>query len=79
MQWPFASFLQTHYADNRLFVGNEFAFFQAETSYPVRRLFYPTESTPGAFLVGMLFALGLAVVSTGAGLAAARWLREVRR
>jgi hypothetical protein len=79
LQWPFASFLQTRAADNRLFVGNEFAFFQAEGSYPVRHLFYPTESSKAGLGLGMAIALVLAVLSTRAGVGVARWLGGLRR
>jgi hypothetical protein len=78
-EWPFASFLQSPAARNRLFAGNEFAFFQAEGSLPLRHLFYPTENTPAGFWSGMALALGLAVLSTRLGLAVARWLGGVRR
>ena len=77
--WPFASFLQSAHAANRLFVANEFAFFQAETSYPLRHLFYPTETSAFGFWLGMASALALAVLSTRLGLGVARWLRGVRR
>jgi hypothetical protein len=79
LTWPFASFLQTPYADNRVFVGNEFAFFQAETSYPLRHQFYPTETSASAFWSGMALALALAVLSSRLGLGASRFLRRVRR
>jgi hypothetical protein len=79
LQWPFASFLHTRFADNRFFAAREFAFFQAETSVPVRRLFFPTESTAAGFWAGMVLALGFAVVSARVGLGASRWLRELRR
>jgi hypothetical protein len=79
LQWPFANFLQTPHADNRVFVGNEFAFFQPETSYSSRHLFYQTENTLPGFWLGMAFALGLAMLSMRAGLGVARWLAGVRR
>jgi hypothetical protein len=79
LSWPFASFLQTPYADNRLFVGNEFAFFQAENSLPLRHLFYPTELTRLGFWCGMAAALALAVSSTRLAVGLSGWLRGVRR
>lgn len=79
LQWPFASFLQTPWADNRFFVGNEFAFFQAAGSLPVRRLFYATEASALQFWLGLGLSLVLAVVTTSLGIAAGEWLRKLQR
>jgi hypothetical protein len=79
LQWPFANFLQSRWADNRFFVGREFAYFQADSSAAVRRIFWPTEASPEEFWGRLVLALAIAVLTVRAGLAAGGWLRELRR
>jgi hypothetical protein len=79
MQWPFAGFLMSPAARNRLFGTRYFAYADhAGFLYDPYR-FYPQEKTRAEFWVGMGVALVAAVVMTRLGLAWGEWMRRIRR
>jgi hypothetical protein len=78
VQWPFATFLMSDWAQNPLFAGDNFPYQLDQGTYYFNRRFLPAESA-GAFLWGMTVAVGAATVSARIGLAWGAWMRRVRR
>ena len=78
VQWPFANFLLSPASGNWFFGTHYFPYFEHPTSYAVRRLFF-SDRTASQFWLGMAEALGVAIVSSRAGLAWGQWLQNVRR
>jgi hypothetical protein len=79
VQWPFASFLMSPGARNRIFGAIYFDYNLRPTSFYYRHLFYPLEETAGQFWLGMAVALAAAIVTTRVGIAWGDWMRRVRR
>ncbi len=78
-QMPFATFLMSDLAQNPLFAADNFPYQVSHNSYYYRRLFVPTDANTAAFRLGLLAAMGSAVVMARLGLGWGRWLRRVRR
>ncbi len=78
VQWPFATFLMSPAARNRVFGSAYFAYFDpAGFLYDPHR-FQPTEPT-GLFVLKLGVALVAAILMTRLGLAWGDWMRRVRR
>ncbi|MEX2262633.1 MAG: hypothetical protein WD696_11820 [Bryobacteraceae bacterium] len=78
-QWPLADLLLSPLARNAVLGSIYFDYNIPSTSYYVRHLYYPTESTPLEFWLNMGLALVFAVLSTRVGLGWGDWMRRIRR
>ncbi len=79
VQWPFAGFLMTPAARNWFFGTQHFAYFiEADSAYALFR-FEVVEQTAGEFWRVMALAVGVAIVTTRAGLGIGDWMRRLRR
>jgi hypothetical protein len=78
-QWPFADFLMSPYARNRVFGADRLPYFTPAASHLASNQFNPVEKSRVEFWIVMTVALGLAVVGSRLGLASGKWLRRVRR
>jgi len=78
-QWPFASFLMTPYADNRVINPQSVVYWMSPTYLEMTRHF--DEAPPGAWPLGTYLALAfaLAAVSCAFGLDRGAWMRRVQR
>jgi hypothetical protein len=79
VQWPFAVFLQSEGARNRVFGSAYFDYLTRPTSYQRRNLFVNMEPNAPAFWTQMGLALLCAVLTTRLGIAAGNWMRKVQR
>lgn len=79
VQWPMATFLQSHWARNWFFGSAYFDYFSSPQSYQRRYLFYSLERSPAEFWQQMGLALVFAILTTRLGMAAGNWMRRVRR
>jgi len=79
VQWPFANFLMTPSARNRIFGTAYMDFSTPPQSLYARNLFIPAEATAAQFWRGMLLAAVLFCLMTWIGLHAGRAMRTVRR
>ncbi|HKR97730.1 MAG TPA: hypothetical protein VJW55_20295, partial [Candidatus Angelobacter sp.] len=79
VEWPFATFLMSPMARNRLFATVDFPYFALPTSPTVRHMFVPWERSPQEFWrnigIGFLFS----IVSMWIGIFWGGWLQRVRR
>lgn len=74
-EWPFASFMQSPAAENRIFGGDYFAYFmQPEWAIP-RHVFFDSSG----IALGLVEAVGIAIVTCWVGLRVGDALREVKR
>jgi hypothetical protein len=74
-EWPFASFMQSPLAENRIFGGDYFAYFmQPEWAIP-QHVFFPGDQ----LVVGLLEAAAIATVTSWLGLVIGDALRKVQR
>jgi hypothetical protein len=79
VQWPFADFLISPAARNRIFGTVYFAFFDpANLRYNPYR-FVHLDKTNAAFIHGMAVALVLSIVFCSIGMALGNWMRQVKR
>jgi hypothetical protein len=78
VQWPFATFLMSSMARNRLFSTTDFPYFVLPTSPTVNHLFVP-EQTPLEFWRNMGLGFLFSVISMWAGIYWGGWLKKVRR
>jgi hypothetical protein len=78
VQWPFADFLMSPAARNRIFGMAYFAYFD-----PANFLYDPYQfrgrETPGRFWTLMILALVISVITARLGLAWGDWMRRMRR
>jgi hypothetical protein len=79
VQWPFADFLNSPAAQNRLFVANNYPYFVPASSQWIQGVYYATERTPGEFAVKMVLALVFAILTTRLGFAWGDWLSRIKR
>jgi hypothetical protein len=79
VQWPFADFLMSPAAHNRIFVAGNYPYFVPSTSSWVRNVYVTTEATLAAFWVKMAIALAVAVLTTRIGLSWGEWMARLRR
>ena len=78
VQWPFADFLLSPAARNRIFGTIYFGFFDPATVLYDPYRFVP-HGTPGAFATGMAMAFLLSIVFCSVGMAFGGWLKSVQR
>jgi hypothetical protein len=79
VQWPFATFLLSPASRNWFFGTGEFGYSWRPEWATVRHVFVAYEPTRAGFALGMVIALGCAILSTRLGLGWAKWMRAVRR
>lgn len=79
VQWPFADFLMTPAAHNRVFGSGYFPFFVPSTTDWVRNVFTRVEPTAADFWRRMAMAVVFGAVTARAGLSWGDWMRKVRR
>jgi hypothetical protein len=78
-QWPFADFLMSPLARNRIFGTTYFGYFDpANILYNPYR-FVPSDKTQAAFYGGMMIALVTAIIFCSLGMALGNWMRKVQR
>ena len=77
-QWPFASFLMTPAARNRLFAANEFAYMTGLANPYAQFRFYG-EAPLAFWLRSGLWTLAVATLTSRLGLGWGRWMSRVRR
>jgi hypothetical protein len=78
-QWPFATFLMSPAARNRIVGAMYFDYNTPLSSLYLRYQFLPHRTGPAAFLAGALSTLALAVGSAWLGLGWGDWMRRIRR
>ena len=78
VQWPFADFLQSPLARNRVFGTIYFGYYEHPSWLDRQYRFWPTGGA-AHFAIGMLVAVAIAMVGSALGLRLARWLRGVQR
>ena len=78
VQYPFASFLMSHAAQNPFFGTMYLAYGVPATSYLARNQFYITE-TPAQFAMGIGLAIAIATLSMRLGLSRGKWVSQVQR
>jgi hypothetical protein len=79
VEWPFASFLMSPGARNRVFGAIYFNYNTPPTSRYFNHLFLPHASTPAAFVTGAALTIAIAIASAWLGLVWGDWMRRVRR
>jgi hypothetical protein len=79
VNWPFAYFMMSGYARNRVFAMNEFGYSTPPSQYQLGWTLRSYESTSMEFLVGMLVALVATVLSVRVGMLWGDWMRRVQR
>jgi hypothetical protein len=79
VQYPFATFLMSDWAQNPVFAGNNFPYQVPTETYYYRRQFLPLDATRGAWLQGMAIALVAGTISARIGLGWGAWMRKVAR
>ena len=79
VQWPFANFLMSPAAHNRIFGSDNFPFFVPADTDWVRNVFTQMESSAGQFWMRIAMALVLGALLARAGFAWGGWMRRVRR
>ena len=79
VQWPFATFLMSPGARNRVFGAGYMGYSTHPDSYYARHLFIQLEQTGAHFWIRMLEALTGAILSSGLGLIGADLMRRIRR
>jgi hypothetical protein len=79
VQWPFATFLMSDYAQNPLFAADNFPYQVPKTTFYYRRQFLPQDANATAFAIGLTTALALSIVSSWLGLRWGNWMARVRR
>jgi hypothetical protein len=80
-QWPFADFLQSPLARNRVFATHMFAYMIPANVPYTRWQYYPGQHDldTAVWVRGLAWALGLGTLSARLGLAWGRWMARVRR
>ncbi len=79
VNWPFAYFMMSPYARNRIFAMNEFGYSVPPSQYHVAWTLQRYESSSVEFWVGMVIALIATILSTRIGLLWGEWLRRIQR
>ena len=77
--WPFAYFMMSPYARNRIFAMNEFGYNTPPSEYHLAWTLRAYEKTRAEFWIGMLIALVATVLSARIGSLWGNWMRRVRR
>jgi hypothetical protein len=79
VNWPFAYFLMSRYARNWVFTMNEFGYSVPPSQYHLAWELQSYEKTPSEFWIGILIALGAAILSAQIGMLWGYWMRRIRR
>jgi len=79
VQWPFANFLVSPLARNRIFGMQYFAYTVFPSNYHLQWEFIRADKTTSHFLAGMVVAVAAATLSSYIGLVWGDWMRGVRR
>jgi len=79
VQWPFANFLMSSAARNRIFGMAYFGYFDPAGFLYDPYAFIAAEKTRGAFWLTMAFAVVAAMITSRLGLAWGDWMRRMRR
>ncbi len=79
VQWPFADFLMTPAAHNRVFAAGNFPFFVPGSTDWVRNVFTQVEPDARHFWTRVAWTLVLGALMARAGFAWGGWMRRVRR
>ena len=77
--WPFAYFMMSPYARNRIFAMNEFTYNTPPSEYHLGWTLRAYESSRMEFWVGMLIALVATILSARIGMLWGDWMRRIRR
>jgi hypothetical protein len=78
VQWPFAGFLMSDWAQNPVFAGNNFPYQLPTETFYYRRQFLPFEGA-ASFARGIAVAVVAGALSARVGLAWGGWMRRVAR
>jgi len=79
VQWPFATFLMSPAARNYFFGTIYFDYYTWPESYYWRYQFLPHPSGVGAFVIGAVTAMAIAVIGTWLGIGWGNWMRRIHR
>jgi len=79
VEWPFATFLMSPLARNRLFATIDFPYFTLPTSATVHHVFVHWERSTGEFWRNMGLGFLFSVASMWIGIYWGEWLKKVRR
>jgi hypothetical protein len=79
VNWPFAYFMMSAYARNRIFTMNEFPYNMPPSDYHLAWTLRAYEQSSNEFWIGMLIALGATVVSARTGMLWGDWMRRIQR
>lgn len=79
VEWPFATFLMSPMARNRLFATVDFPYFALPTSPTVRHIFVPWERSAQEFWRNMGIGFLFSIASMWIGIFWGGWLKKVRR
>jgi hypothetical protein len=78
VQWPFANFLQSPLARNRLFGSDYFGYYE-HPSWLSHQYRFESSGTPGHFWAMILMAWLAALLMTRLGIGLGDWLRRIKR
>ena len=79
VQWPFANFLMSPAARNRVFGTIYFDYLTPPNSLYATYKFWHIENSRGEVVIGLAMALGFAIVSAGIGILFGNWMQRIRR
>lgn len=79
VNWPFAYFMMSPYARNRIFAMNEFGYSMPPSEYHLAWTLRDYEKTSAEFWIGMSIALVVTMLSVRIGVLWGDWIRRVRR
>jgi hypothetical protein len=79
VEWPFATFLMSPMARNRLFATVDFPYFALPTSPTVRHVFVTWERSRQEFWRNIGLGFVISITSTWIGIYWGEWLKKVRR
>jgi|SRR5579863_1824473 len=77
--WPFAYFLMSPYARNRIFSMNEFGYNASPSQYHFAWELRHYEGSQFQFWLGMMIALAATIISARIGMLWGNWMRGIRR
>ena len=78
-QWPFASFLMTPAARNRVFNAENYVYWMGQAYEALQNRFDVPPRGAWPFAIHLLIALALGTVTSFLGLRRGAWMRRVRR
>jgi hypothetical protein len=78
-QWPFADFLMSPLARNRIFGTTYFGYFDPANVLYNPYHFFPVDKTHAAFVSGMIAAVVTSIIFCSIGMALGNWMRKVQR